>query len=64
MVHGIAQLIYVCLKQLIRDYSTYMASTRIAEATAQEIALVREFNRFYTRQIGVLQEVCYRAPIP
>ena len=32
-----------------------MASTRIAEATAQEIALVREFNRFYTRQIGVLQ---------
>jgi DNA-binding MarR family transcriptional regulator len=30
--------------------------------TANEIALVREFNRFYTRQIGVLQEDLLSSP--
>jgi DNA-binding MarR family transcriptional regulator len=33
-----------------------MPSKAKVTATAHEIALVREFNRFYTRKIGVLQE--------
>jgi DNA-binding MarR family transcriptional regulator len=33
-----------------------MARKRTPAATAQAVALVREFNRFYTKQIGVLQE--------
>lgn len=39
-----------------------MSSKARIAATAHEIALVREFNRFYTRQIGVLQESLLSSP--
>jgi len=34
----------------------------MAQAAGEEVAAVRRFNRFYTRQIGVLQEGLLRSP--
>src|SRR5690349_425693 len=34
----------------------------MAEATDQNVAAVRQFNRFYTRQIGLMHEALYRSP--
>jgi DNA-binding MarR family transcriptional regulator len=39
-----------------------MTEKTTASATANQIAMVREFNRFYTRQIGVLQEDLLSSP--
>jgi DNA-binding MarR family transcriptional regulator len=39
-----------------------MANKARISVAANEMALVREFNRFYTRQIGVLQEGLLSSP--
>lgn len=39
-----------------------MSSTALSPGTDPRIAAIRRFNRFYTRQIGVLEEEVYRSP--